>query len=247
MLSAHNQHVQQLFDGIAEQYDLLAEAFSFFQNGRWRSFLVSRLQVSSKERVMDLCTGTGSVAVEIAQNSDCVVVGVDLSREMLVRARKKILRSGLEDRIPLLMGTAECLPFPNGCFDAVCFTYLLRYVEDPEATMKEIVRVLKPQGRLVSLEFGVPQNSVARGLWYVYTRGFLPLTARFISYQWHEVALFLGRSISGLHRSYSVERIRQTWSDLGTRDVEVKRLSFGAAVVMWGTREVERNLKIRVP
>jgi demethylmenaquinone methyltransferase/2-methoxy-6-polyprenyl-1,4-benzoquinol methylase len=185
---------------------------------------------------MDLCTGTGSVAVETAQNSDCVVVGVDLSPEMLKRARSKVLRSGLQNHIPLVMGRAECLPFPNRCFDAVCFTYLLRYVEDPEATMKEIVRVLKPNGQLVSLEFGVPQNSVARGLWHVYTRRFLPLTAQFISYQWHEVALFLGRSISALYRSYSVERIRQIWSSVGIRDVEVKPLSFGAAVVMWGTK-----------
>ena len=185
---------------------------------------------------MDLCTGTAGVAMQVVTTSGSQVVGVDLSRVMLDRARRKTLMAGADKNIALLMGRAESLPFPNGCFDAACFTYLLRYVEDPEATLKEIVRVVKPGGRLASLEFGVPVNMMVRSLWYVYTRSVLPVTAGLISSGWREVGKFLGPSISRFYQSYPLEDIQQMWINLGIPDVRVRRQSLGGAVVMWGTK-----------
>lgn len=190
---------------------------------------------------MDLCTGTAGVAIQVARTFGSRVVGVDLSTQMLYRARRKVARVGLEDEVLLLAGRAEDLAFPDSCFDAACFTYLLRYVDDPEATLREIVRVLKPGGRLVSLEFGVPESRMVRSLWLAYTKVVLPLAARLISTGWREVGGFLGPSIARFHRSYPVEQLQRIWIDSGIPDVQVKRLSLGGAVVMWGAEADEEG------
>ena len=106
---------------------------------------------------------------------------------MLGQAQRKIRGSGAGKDVALVRGRAESLAFADECFDAVCFTYLLRYVEDPRDTLREIVRVLKPGGRLVSLEFGVPPNVLARVLWYAYTKSILPLAGALVSQGWREV------------------------------------------------------------
>ena len=231
-----NRHAQRLFNGIATQYDPFAEVFSFLQFGRWRRFLVSRLDAGPGDTVLDLCTGTAGVAMQTFRTYGCLVVGVDLSREMLWKAQRKACRAEMKEQIDLIMGRAEGLAFPDACFDAACFTYLLRYVDDPEATLREIARVLKPGGSLVSLEFGVPENSLARSLWYLYARGVLPVAAGLISRGWREVGAFLGPSVSRFYRSYPVERIQRMWMNVGIQDVQVRRLSLGGAVVMWGTK-----------
>ena len=232
-----NQHAQRLFDGIASRYDLLAEALSFCQTGVWRRFLVSRLDVGPGATVLDICTGTGAMALGIARKTEAKVVGVDLSEQMLYKGRQNVSDAGLQDTVTLLRCRAESLGFGNDSFDAVCFTWLLRYVEDPPATIAEAVRVLKPGGRLVSLEFGVPTNVVARSLWSLYTKLALPLATGAISSGWRDLGKFLGPSIDSFDRAYSDEDISKIWVDLGISDVQVKRLSLGGGVVMWGTKK----------
>ena len=225
-----------LFDGVAHRYDFCAELFSFLQYRRWRRILVSRLEAKPQDSILDICTGTGSVAIEAARTSGGNVVGIDISRGMLRSGRARIAAAGLDSRVSLLLGRAESLPFPDGCFDAVCFTYLLRYVEDPLLTIREITRVLKPGGCLASLEFGVPENYLTRGLWHLYTRGVLPVAASLVSPGWREAGAFLGPSISRFYGSYSLGQVRRMWTDSGIADVRVERPSFGGGVVMWGTR-----------
>ena len=236
MVYRRNQQTQQLFDGIADQYDWAPGLLSFFQYQRWREYLVSRLQAGPDATVLDLCTGTAGVAMQTARTHHCRVVGVDLSPKMLRRAQHNLANNGLARQVPLVMGRAEDLAFADDSFDAVCVTYLLRYVDDPESTMLEIIRVLKPGGHLVSLEFGVPPNPVARALWHVYTRAALPLAGALVSRGWRNVGGFLGPSISGLYKSYTEDDLRQLWLRLGIGDVKVKRLSLGGALVMSGTK-----------
>jgi len=231
-----NLHAQKLFDGIAGQYDWVPGLLSFYQYRRWRRHLVSRLQSGPDATVLDLCTGTAGVAMQMAQTHHCQVVGVDLSPKMLSHAQRKISSNGLTSQIPLVMGRAESLSFASNCFDAVCVTFLFRYVDDPESTMQEIIRVLKPGGRLLSLEFGVPPNPIARALWHVYTRGVLPVAGALVSRGWRDVGAFLGPSISNLYRSDTEETFRELWLRLGIGDVQVKRLSLGGAVIMWGSK-----------
>jgi len=231
-----NHQARQLFDGIAAQYDWVPDLFSFFQYQRWRRYLVSRLQAEPDSTILDLCTGSAGVAIQTAWTHRCRVVGVDLSPKMLSRAQHNLHRKGLTCQIPLVMGRAENLAFADECFNAVCVTFLLRYVDDPESTMQEIIRVLKPGGRLLSLEFGVPPNPIARVLWHVYTRGVLPMAGALVSQGWRNVGAFLGPSISHLYQSYTEDNLRKSWLRLGILDVQVKRLSLGGAVVMWGTK-----------
>ena len=231
-----NHQTRELFDGIAAQYDWAPGLLSFFQYQGWGRYVVSRLQAGPDATVLDLCTGTAGVAIQAARTHHCRVVGVDLSSKMLRRAQKNLSSNGLAGQVPLVLGRAEDLAFANDSFEAVCFTYLLRYVDDPETTMREIIRVLKPGGRLVSLEFGVPPNPVARLLWRFYTRGLLPLAGALVSRGWRNVGAFLGPSISGLYQSYTEDDLRVLWLKLGMQDVQIKRLSLGGAVVMWGTK-----------
>jgi len=231
-----NHHSRQLFDGIAAQYDWVPGLFSYFQYQRWRGYVVSHLQAGPDATVLDVCTGTAGVAMETARTHRCRVVGVDLSPKMLNRARHNLSNNGLTGQVPLVMGRAENLAFINDCFDAVSVTFLLRYVEDPESTMREIVRVLKPGGRLVSLEFGVPPNPIARALWFAHTRGVLPMAGALVSRGWRNVGGFLGPSISNLYHSYSEDGLRDMWRRLGMVDIQINRLSLGGAVVMWGTK-----------
>ena len=231
-----NRHARVLFDGIASRYDLYSELLSFFRTGLWRRFLVSRLRVGPGDKVLDICTGTAGVALRLARTSGARVVGVDLSHEMLRKGQHNVSRAGLTSKIALVTGRAENLGFSSRCFDAVCFTWLLRYVDDPRATLREIVRVLKPGGSLLSLEFAVPENAIVRNLWNAYTRVAMPLATRVMSPGWRNVGSFLGPSISSFYRAYSLQDIRQIWIDLGIPDVQEKRLSLGGGVVMWGTK-----------
>ncbi len=147
-----NHQTRQLFDGIAAQYDWAPSLLSFFQYQGWRRFVVSLLQAGPDATVLDLCTGTAGVAMQTARTDHCRVVGVDLSPKMLSRAQHNLSRFGLTSQVALVMGRAENLAFADDCLDAVCVTFLLRYVDDPESTMLEIIRVLKPGGRLLSLD-----------------------------------------------------------------------------------------------
>jgi demethylmenaquinone methyltransferase/2-methoxy-6-polyprenyl-1,4-benzoquinol methylase len=156
---------------------------------------------------------------------------------MLARARAVTAGiPSLAGRISFIEAQAEQLPFVDGEFDHVTFTYLLRYVDDPEATLRELVRVLKPGGRLASLEFGVPSRAVARGLWRGYTRVGLPALGRLVSRDWYDVGRFLGPSIEAFNADYPPAVQRRLWEQTGLRAVEVRRMSFGAGVVISGTR-----------
>ena len=237
MACGSNQHARRLFDGIAREYDLVPDLLSFFQYRLWRRYLVSRLDVGPDDKVLDLCTGTAGVARQVAARYQSRVVGVDLSTAMLKRARHNIVRHGQENRVSLAAGRAESLPFADDTFDGVCVTFLFRYVDDTESTLQEIIRVLKPGGRLVLLEFGVPHFWWARLPWYAYTRGFLPLAGGAISRGWWRVGAFLGPSISRLYQSQPESKFLDLWGKLGLPDATLKHLSLGGAVVMWGTKE----------
>lgn len=235
-LPGKNLHARRLFDGIAGRYEMPAQLLSFGLYGQWRRRLVSMLRAGPGPRVLDLCTGTAGVATEAAQREGSRFVGVDLSRGMLSKAQNRVRDAGLAHRIDLVEGRAESLPFADGSFDVVCFTFLLRYVEDPPATLKEIVRVLKPGGHMASLEFCVPPNRAARYLWYAYTRAAMPVVMALISPGWREVGKFLGPSISRFYRKHPMESIRRMWLEAGMSGVEMQLLSLGGAQIMWGTK-----------
>src|SRR6266508_4795289 len=170
-----NVFARSLFDGLPARYDLLAEVLSFGQNGRWRKAMVDAVTSPPPGRVLDVATGTAGVALMLAERTGAAVTGVDLTANMLRRGRDRVERRGASRRIRLLVGRAEQLPFPDSTFDALTFTYLLRYVSDPAATLRELGRVLKPGALMASLEFLVPRQTLWRASWWLYTRLVLPV------------------------------------------------------------------------
>jgi demethylmenaquinone methyltransferase/2-methoxy-6-polyprenyl-1,4-benzoquinol methylase len=187
--------------------------------------------------VLDVATGTAGVALRVVERTSAHVIGVDLTEAMLRRGAENVSRAGSADHVDLLAGRAEQLPFPDATFDALTFTYLLRYVSDPAATVAELVRVVKPGGPIASLEFHVPPNPFWRFWWWLYTRLVLPIGGLVTGgREWFGVGRFLGPSISGHYRRYPLDWHVQMWKSAGMLDVGARVMSLGGGLVMWGTK-----------
>jgi demethylmenaquinone methyltransferase / 2-methoxy-6-polyprenyl-1,4-benzoquinol methylase len=219
---------RELFAPLCPTYDRVGALLSFGQDPRWRRFLVSRLP-RDQGHVLDVATGTGLVAAELVRRG-FRVTGVDQSPDMLARARERF-----GERVELVEASAESLPFADGSFEHLTFTYLLRYVADPAGTLAELARVVRPGGIVASLEFGVPEG-VARPAWELYVRAGLPLAGRALRNGWSEVGDFLGGSIRSYWQACPLERQLELWRAAGIEEIEVRRLSLGGGVVMWGSR-----------
>jgi demethylmenaquinone methyltransferase / 2-methoxy-6-polyprenyl-1,4-benzoquinol methylase len=220
----------ELFAPLGPTYDRYARLLSFGQDPRWRRFLVSRVPVGPQDKVLDVATGTAAVAIELTRRTGCRVVGLDRSREMLETGRQRVEEARLAGGIELVEGTADRLPFDDASFDALTFTYLLRYVDDPEATMRELMRVVRPGGTIAMLEFGLPRG-LARAAWELYVRVGLPMLGALVSPGWRQVGSFLGPSIRDFHRRHDVIEL---WRKAGIEDVRSRRLSLGGGIVLWG-------------
>ena len=228
--SARTRHALGLFAPLGPTYDRYAALLSLGQDPRWRRFLVSRVEAGPGERVLDVATGTGAVAGELLRQKGCAVVGVDQSPEMLAVARRR-----LPAAVQLVEASAEDLPFEDASFDGLTFTYLLRYVDDPAATLRELARVVRPGGTIASLEFGLPRG-VWQPFWRAYVGALLPAAGRLVSPGWHEAGRFLGGSIRAFGRRYPPERQQAFWREAGIKDLRHRSLSLGGGLVVWGRR-----------
>jgi demethylmenaquinone methyltransferase/2-methoxy-6-polyprenyl-1,4-benzoquinol methylase len=229
------RHAKRLFAGIAPEYDRMGAVLSFGQDPRWRRFLVSRVNAIPGSWVLDVATGTGLVARELARKN-VRVLGLDQSAQMVAKGRAAVRERGLDDRITFTLGQAQSLPFADHTFDAVTFTYLLRYVDDPAATVAELVRVLRPGGVMASLEFHVPPEPWARAGWMAYTRAAMPYAGWAVSNEWYRTGRFLGRSITEFVTRYPLPIQVRWWQEAGMRRVKTKLLSNGVAVVTWAVK-----------
>ncbi|MDP9255868.1 MAG: class I SAM-dependent methyltransferase [Actinomycetota bacterium] len=221
---------KRIFTNIAESYDRAAAILSLGQDPRWRRALVAAIDARSTDRVLDVATGTGMVALALHDRYGCAIVGLDQSADMLRVART---RNGVFEAI--VQADAERLPFADAAFDHLSFTYLLRYVDDPAATMRELARVVKPGGRIAMVEFGLPRG-IWRPLWWLYTRVGLPLAGRIVSAQWSAVGAFLGPSIEHFYAAHPLDAVEGYWREAGLGDVRTLRMSLGGGVVMSATK-----------
>ena len=220
-----------LFAPLGPTYDRYANLLSFGQDPRWRQFLVSRLPVGPSDTVLDVACGTGAVALELVRQKGCSVVGVDQSPEMLEEARRRV-----GARVRLVEAAAQELPFEDASFDGLTAAYLLRYLDDLPAGLRELARVLRPGATAALLDFGVPPAPVPRAAWDLWVDFGLPLAGRAISPGWHEVGRFLGGSIREFDRQWPVPRLVTAMGEAGFADVQARRLSLGGCTVLWGRR-----------
>ena len=232
-----NAFARDLFDGLPARYDVLEELLSFGQNRRWRRAMVDAVAEERPGSVLDVATGTAGVALMLARTTGADITGVDLTEQMLRRGHARVAAAG-ERRVRLAVARAEQLPFPDATFDALTFTYLLRYVADPAATVRELARVVRPGGLVASLEFGVPPAPVWLPAWRLYTRVVLPAAGYVTGGQeWAHVGRFLGPSIEDHYRRYPVERHVAMWQEAGFEDVQTRAMSLGGGLVMRGRRD----------
>jgi demethylmenaquinone methyltransferase / 2-methoxy-6-polyprenyl-1,4-benzoquinol methylase len=232
------QAALELFAGLPREYDWMGALLSFGQDRRWRRAMVASLGVTPGARVIDVAAGTGLVSAEIVRRFGCRVVAVDQSEAMLERARLKLARDAhLAARVELVRAEAERLPFGNAEFDALTVGYLLRYVDDPATTLRQLARVVRPGGTIASYEFGVPSSAPLRALWQGYTRVGLPALGRLASRECAAVGRFLARDIPAFYERLPLEEQCRLWRQAGIAAVEVRPMSFGAGVVIRGVRD----------
>jgi len=220
-----------LFAPLGPTYDRYANLLSFGQDPRWRQFLVSRLPVGPSDTVLDVACGTGAVALELVRQKGCSVVGVDQSPEMLAEAGQRV-----GERVRLVEASAQELPFEDASFDGLTAAYLLRYLDDLPAGLRELARVLRPGATMSLLDFGVPPGPVPRVAWDLWVDVGLPLAGRAISPGWHEVGRFLGGSIREFDQRWPVPQLVAAVGEAGFEDVQARRLSLGGCTVLWGRR-----------
>ncbi len=172
----------RIFDAIAGRYDIINTVLSGGLHRIWRRAMRQALPQRLNLSVLDLATGTGDVALELVKDPHVrKVTGLDLSKGMISRGREKIIAAGLESRITLQVGDAQKIPFSDASFDAVTISFGIRNVADVKQCLGEIYRVLKPGGRCLVLEFGLPKYKLLKMAHVFYLRHVLPGLGRILS------------------------------------------------------------------
>jgi demethylmenaquinone methyltransferase/2-methoxy-6-polyprenyl-1,4-benzoquinol methylase len=233
---------RSVFTGLPDRYDRLAYLLSFGQDRRWRRAVVSHTAAGSPGLVLDVATGPAGIALAVADRTGADVVGVDLNEPMLRAGLPRIRRPGLRGQVRVAAGRADQLPFADATFDAVTFSYLLRYVDDPAATVAEMARCLRPGGTLACLEFHVPPQPAWHAAWWCYTRLALPVLGGVTGGPaWYRVGRFLGPSISTHFRQYPLDAQVAAWRAAGLTDVGTDLMSLGGGLVMWGRKQQDQD------
>ncbi len=234
LMANKETHVQQMFSSIAGYYDALNTLLSFNRDKYWRRFAISKVGLNSGEKILDVATGTGKLALELADKvgERGEVIGIDLCPEMLDKAKDNLRKAGRQN-IALVQANAEALPFQDCIFDCATAGFVLRNVADIEQTLQEMTRVLRPTGKLVCLEFSQPRNRIFRGIYRLYLSGLLPLIGGLISRNWHAYR-YLPRSIVGFPSPLEVRKIMEK---IGLRNIAVYSLTFGTVTVYIGTKK----------
>lgn len=188
--------------------------------------MVRGLALPKSSRVLDVACGTGLITRLLARRG-FEVVSLDLTPAMLSRAGQR--------GASCINARAEALPFVDDCFDGLSFGYLLRYLDDPAATMQELVRVVRPSGPVGMVEFGLPRRAW-KPLWRAYTRFVLPAAGRLAGQGWPEVGSFLGPNIENFYRRLPEPELVRLWRNAGLTQVRLQRMSLGGGVVMHGVK-----------
>ena len=221
------KQVEQMFDNISPKYDLLNRVLSGGVDIQWRKKVIKIIQQAQPKSILDIATGTGDLAIMMAKSTDAKITGLDLSAGMLEVGRKKVAEEKLTNRIEMVQGDSENLPFPDNTFDCITVSFGVRNFENLSQGLKEINRVLKPNGTFVILEFSYPAKFPMKQLYTFYSSTILPLIGRMVSKD-QSAYTYLPESISAFPQG---EEMKGFLANAGFKNPKDQRLTFGIASI----------------
>ena len=175
------EQITKMFDNISKEYDGLNRVISFGIDVKWRRKVVDIVSKTNPESILDIATGTGDLAINLAETKAEKIVGLDISEGMLEVGRQKVAKHQLNNVIDMIIGDSENLPFEDNSFDAITVAFGVRNFENLEKGLSEILRVLKPNGIFVILETSVPTKTPFKQGYNIYTKGIMPLIGKLFS------------------------------------------------------------------
>lgn len=228
------EYVKDIFTSIAHKYDLMNTIMTLNLDQSWRRFCVEQANPQDGDRCLDVCCGTAKLTIELAKRvgPDGQVIGVDFCPEMLEVGRKNVLATQYHDRIKLLQGNALNLPFADNSFHCATIAFALRNVPDIEMTLREMMRVVKSGGRVVSLELAKPTLPIFKQLYYLYFDNIVPLLGKIKAKQ-EDAYRYLPHSLKNYPHQ---KEIKKLFSRIGLIDVQCHELTGGIVAVHVGTK-----------
>lgn len=232
-LSDKGEKIQQMFGAIAPRYDFLNRLLSFGIDRRWRKKAVRLLKYREGSRILDVATGTGDVALEIAQRTppSVKITGADFCQEMVDLGAVKVAASPYADRINLKVAPCEDLPFADNTFDSITIAFGIRNVVDRKLGLAEMWRVLSPGGRMIILEFSTPRSLLFRQLYYFYFRRLLPIVGGMFSR--YNAYKYLPDSVLEFP---SQDEFSYMIGEAGFHNIHLHELTFGIATIYVGEK-----------
>jgi len=228
------EFVHSVFENIAHKYDLMNTLLSFRRHKAWRNFTMKKMKVKQGDTAIDIACGTADWTIALANDSKTgCIVGLDFSQNMLEVGRKKVKDQGLDKQIELLQGNAMDIPFPDETFDHATIGFALRNVPDIEKVLSEMLRVVKPGGKVVSLELSKPNWPPFRKLYYFYFYKILPLLGKIFANRYEQYA-WLPESLTNFPDQQELAAI---FRKVGMEKVEVYPLTGGIAAVHIGYKK----------
>ncbi len=226
------QQVTEMFDTISGNYDGLNRVISFGIDVKWRRKVVKIVTSSQPNRILDVATGTGDLAINLAKTGASEIIGLDISAGMLAVGTNKVNTKKLDQIISMVKGDGESLPYPDGYFDAITVAFGVRNFEDLEQGLSEIYRVLKPGGIFVVLETSVPTKTPYKQGYKLYSSKILPLIGKIFSKDRSAYA-YLSESAAAFPYGDAFNNILRK---IGFIEVEDKPQTFGVATIYTATK-----------
>lgn len=230
--STKKQQVARMFDSISRHYDFLNHFLSLGIDILWRKKAISLLRDLQPKIILDVATGTGDFSIEALSLKPEKIIGVDISEGMLEVGRQKMRKRKIDSIIELRLGDSENLPFTDNFFDAVIVAFGVRNFEDMKGGLTEMLRVVKPGGKVIVLEFSRPSKFPMKQLYSVYFTTILPLIGRWVSRD-QAAYRYLPESVQAFPDGKDFVKIL---SDIGYKNPQCNPLTFGISSLYWGTK-----------
>ncbi|MGQ3683716.1 MAG: bifunctional demethylmenaquinone methyltransferase/2-methoxy-6-polyprenyl-1,4-benzoquinol methylase UbiE [Candidatus Loosdrechtia sp.] len=235
LLTKKGVYIRQMFGSIARVYDLLNTILSFNLDKKWRTFAVKVSKVAPDAKVLDVCTGTGDLAIAYAKalSNEGKVIGSDFCHEMVRLADQKLRKKGLLGKIKVIGADTLCLPFRDNYFHVSAVAFGIRNVSDLRSGIAEMMRITAPGGRVVILEFSQPINPLFKKIYYGYFKKILPFIGRLISRSKYNAYSYLPSSVLNFPDRYGLQAEMEA---CGLVHVEIYSKTFGIVTVHVGQK-----------